>query len=248
MFIGVGLGTEVQPAQRAFSPTQVGDTLLWLDASDPATLFQTVGGVAASADGNPVGSWLDKSGKGNHASNTLTARPTLKTNIYNGRNTLRFDGTNDYLLLPSIGNLGTIDFTAYIVTKVNTPPAWTVIFEQSNAGASNRVVFFVGSGSQIYRYYHNTYVGAGISATSVNRIFKVISNGNNRSYTIDSVAPLSATLADISTTGGITYLGNSVYNEYLTGDISEVIFYNSALSTDQQAVVNTYLKNKWGTP
>lgn len=248
MFVGIGIGTEVQPAQRAFSPTQVGDTLLWLDAADPATLFQTVGGVAASADGNPVGSWLDKSGKGNHATNTLTARPTLKVNVYNGRNTVRFDGTNDFLSLPSIGNLGTIDFTAYIVTKVNTPAAFTVMFEQSNAGASNRVVFFVGSGSQKYQYYHNAFVGAGITATSVNRVFKAISNGTNRSFTVDAVTPLSATLADVSTTGGITYLGNSAYGEYLNGDICEVIFYSFALSATQQTIVNTYLKNKWGTP
>lgn len=246
MYIGIGVGTDTQPAQRGFTPTQVGGTLLWLDAADSNTLFQTVGGAAATADGNPVGEWKDKSGNGRNGTNTLTGRPMLKTGIYNGRNTIRFNGTSTFLSLPNFYNLGTDDYTAFIVTKVNTPAAFTVIFEQAAPAGAARFVFFVGSGAQRYQYYHNTFVGSGILGTSINVIFKAVSNGTNRSFSVNNGTPVSATIADFNSTGNFTYLGNSLYNEYLNGDVSEVLFYNKALSAGDQTLIYNYLSAKWG--
>lgn len=247
MYIGIGIGTDTQPAQRGFTPTQIGGTLLWLDAADSNTLFQTVGGAAATADGNPVGEWKDKSGNGRNGTNTLTGRPTLKTGIYNGRNTVRFNGTSNFLSLPNFYNLGTDDFTAFIVTKVNTPSVYTVVFEQSNAGLAGRLIFFVGPFAQKYQYYHgNGYVGAGINGTSTNIIYKAISNGTSRSFSISNGTPLTATLADFNSLGNFTYLGNSGYNEYLNGDINEVLFYDRALSAGDQTLIYNYLAAKWG--
>jgi hypothetical protein len=246
MYIGIGVGTDTQPAQRGFTPTQIGGTLLWLDAADSNTLFQTVGGAAATADGNPVGEWKDKSGNGRNGTNTLTGRPTLKTGIYNGRNTVRFNGTSNFLSLPNFYNLGTDDYTAFIVTKVNTPASFTVIFEQAAPASARRFVFFVGSGAQRYQYYHNSFVGSGILGTSINSIFKAVSSGTSRSFSINNGTPATATLADFDSTGNFTYLGNSSYNEYLNGDICEVLFYNRALSAGDQTLIYNYLAAKWG--
>lgn len=83
----------------AFSPTQVAGLSLWLDASDPSTLFQnSTLATPASADGDPVGGWKDKSGNARNALQaTAGIRPALKTGIQNGKPVVRFNGTDTYL-------------------------------------------------------------------------------------------------------------------------------------------------------
>lgn len=51
----------------------------WFDASDMATLFQDAAGTTpVTAVEQPVGKWLDKSGRGNHATqSTAASRPVL---------------------------------------------------------------------------------------------------------------------------------------------------------------------------
>lgn len=51
----------------------------WFDPSDLSTLFQDAAGtIPVTALEQPVGKWLDKSGNGNHATQSITAsRPTL---------------------------------------------------------------------------------------------------------------------------------------------------------------------------
>ena len=55
------------------------DNGCWLDASDLSTMYQDAAGTTpVTAMEQPVGLWLDKSGKGNHATQSITAsRPVL---------------------------------------------------------------------------------------------------------------------------------------------------------------------------
>lgn len=76
------------------TPLDITTPSLWLDLSDESTLYDAAsGGSLVAADGL-VARIEDKSGNGNHCTATSGARPTLKTNIQNGRSILRFDGTN----------------------------------------------------------------------------------------------------------------------------------------------------------
>lgn len=254
---GFGKG-QIIPNGQAWSPTSVSNLLVWLDANDSLTLFQTSGGTAASADGDLVGSWLDKSGNNNHGTNTLTARPTLKTGLYNGKNCLRFDG-NDYLSLPNFHNLGTDDSTMFIVARTDTPGYYVVLFEQKGAGGGRYVHYTAGvAGGIRYYSYHNGSVGqpdpwvtqsfASGTLFVPNSIIKTVRSGTTSSFSINNGAAKTGTLADFDSSGGFTYLGNSLYNEYMRGDICEVLCYGRALSDAEQTLVNSYLKNKWGTP
>ena len=51
----------------------------WLDPEDMSTMYQDAAGTTpVTALEQPVGKWLDKSGNGNHATQSITAsRPTL---------------------------------------------------------------------------------------------------------------------------------------------------------------------------
>lgn len=85
-------------AAAPFSPADLfvgGEQGAWYDPSDLSTMFQDSAGTApVTADGQPVGKILDKSGRGNHASQaTAAARPLYKTDgTYHW---LQFDGVDD---------------------------------------------------------------------------------------------------------------------------------------------------------
>ena len=60
-----------------------GEQGIWLDPSDFSTLFQDAAGTTpVTAVGQPVGKILDKSGRGNHATQTTAAsRPTVEARV-----------------------------------------------------------------------------------------------------------------------------------------------------------------------
>lgn len=84
-----------------------GEQGAWYDPSDLSTMYQDAAGtIPVTAVGQPVGKILDKSGRGNHATQgTTTRRPTLQQDA-SGKYYLSFDGVDDYL------STGSINFTA----------------------------------------------------------------------------------------------------------------------------------------
>ncbi len=79
---GIGrLGLQPVRAATAFSPAVLfaaGEQGAWYDPTDLSTLFQdSAGTTPVTAVEQPVGRWLDKSGRGNHATqSTSLSRPT----------------------------------------------------------------------------------------------------------------------------------------------------------------------------
>lgn len=99
----------------AFDPASLfssGEQGFWYDPSDFSTMFQdSAGTTPVTAVGQPVGKILDKSGRGNHASqSTAAARPVLQQDG-NGKYYLAFDGVDDKLLSTSIDFSGTNEAT-----------------------------------------------------------------------------------------------------------------------------------------
>ena len=78
------------------------------DPNDLTTLYQDAAGtIPVTAAGQPVGLMKDKSGRNNHAYQTVSAsRPLLQRNATTGAYYLAFDGADDFLQTNSI------DFTA----------------------------------------------------------------------------------------------------------------------------------------
>jgi len=101
MALGLGLGLPSrQKRVGQFDPLTLfagGEQGAWYAPSDLSTLFQdSAGTTPVTADGQPVGLALDKSGNGNHASQaTATARPLYRTD--GTRHWLEFDGVDDSL-------------------------------------------------------------------------------------------------------------------------------------------------------
>ena len=81
-----------------------GETGAWYEPNDLTTVFQDASGTTPAGAGDPVGYLGDKSGNGNHATQSITSsKPTLRQNS-EGVYYLEFDGVDDFL------DAGTPDF------------------------------------------------------------------------------------------------------------------------------------------
>jgi hypothetical protein len=114
-----------------FTPASLfaaGEQGAWYDPSDLASMFQDAAGTIAAAVDQPVGRILDKSGRGNHATQaTAAARAILRT--AGGLYWLEFDGSNDFLqtaafALNATGTTATLTYSSRV-----TGSATGVMFE-----------------------------------------------------------------------------------------------------------------------
>src|SRR3712207_4298621 len=97
--LSLGLNRQQRGTTAAFSPLSLfagGTQGAWYDPSDLSSMFQNSNGTTAAAVDSPVGKINDKSGNGNHATqSTSAARPILRQSgsLYY----LEFDGVDDWL-------------------------------------------------------------------------------------------------------------------------------------------------------
>lgn len=89
-----------------------GEQGAWYDPADMATLFQdSAGTTPVTAAGQPVGKILDKSGRGNHATQATAGSCPLLQQDGNGKYYLAFDGVDDWLQTATINLSGTDKMT-----------------------------------------------------------------------------------------------------------------------------------------
>jgi len=145
-----------------------GEQGIWLDPSDFSTLFQdSAGTTPVTAVGQPVGKILDKSGRGNHATqSTGASRPTLQQDS-NGLYYLSFDGADDGMATPSINFTGTDAVTVFAGVRKNSDAAAGILAELStNSDSTNGTFELVASvgGNNYYAQSRGT-VRSTINAT-----------------------------------------------------------------------------------
>ena len=231
---------------------------LWLDAADASTLFTTDTGSTQSGDTDPVGRWEDKSGNGFHAIQPSSgARPTLTTNVINGKPVTRYsNGPWLDLDRETVGNTGLFAgpgeaFTVFAVSRVDTGQG--VILARA-----------IGSGAlrTFNLYSSNSTPGAtpGIGLRGVNSITNFAHNdGNAHIHTIRWDGSNAAAYGDgvffsltvgsaDENTGDRIIIGarSNGGGFHLTGDIAEILIYDTALSTANRQENETYLAAKWG--
>lgn len=226
-------------AAPAFSPTDISGLALWLDASDSATLFQNSDGTTASAVGDPVGYIADKSGGGNHATqSTAGARPTRNTADF-GVSALSFDGGDT---LTSAYNPGKSDITVIMVCRV-TGLTTQVILAQTYMAcgpiASVPSCFMLAPAS--------TQRNAALADTPTSKSILIFNPDRDAGW--KNGAPLVYTNAAAAFGSGVdatTRIGARSGSLYMTGYVGELIVYDSILTSGQRILVENYLASKWG--
>jgi len=154
-----------------------GEQGIWLDPSDFSTLFQdSAGTTPVTAVGQPVGKILDKSGRGNHATqSTGASRPTLQQDS-NGLYYLSFDGTDDGMATPSIDFTGTDKVTVWAGVRKLSDAAIGMIVELSASAGANNGVFYLAAAASAGANYQLLSKGTVLAAATLSGIAAPITN------------------------------------------------------------------------
>ncbi|MDC1167903.1 hypothetical protein OAT36_03215, partial [Flavobacteriaceae bacterium] len=219
------------------------EAALWLDASDPLSITKDSNGL--------VSQWNDKSGNGHHATqSTNENKPTTTTG------TITFDG-NDKLELPH----GVIpDPTeSSMVFMVGLSDAQTSPFNGflSNGRATTNQSYSIRtSGSNMYWYAFNNdltiplttpYTNLsiyGIDLNTASNTVKAYQNGELKA-TKNSFTGVNNTGTELGSIG-VTPGTSGTNNEFLVGDIREIIVVKSQPSLADRQKIEGYLAHKWG--
>ncbi len=215
-------------------------TALWLDADDADTL---------TVDGNTVSEWRDKSGNLRHATQgTSSFQPTATTAGLNGKNTLSFDGSSDYLNV-DLDFMAGGSHSAFIVVADVTN--YSNIYGAANGGNGSNSLHVGFRDSNSYRmnywghdWYGNVSSNFAPAGSILNYVWQVgspkqiFANGNSEGSGHNANPP--------GTMSGGGRLGKVVTHPHFGGKIAEVIICSGTVSTAERKNIEGYLAHKWG--
>jgi hypothetical protein len=243
-----------QAPAPAFSPSSVAGLVGWYDSSDLATLRQNANGTGAVTGGDPVGYWQDKSGAGNHAtqSGSTSLKPTLVTASTNGKASLSFNNESLQSLGFSSNPLaGSSAGTAFYVARG----------AQGNGSCVGHPLGKFGNTGDADHYpcgFSTQYSSFGRNARfsfSYDPPFTSTHVGIVMSRSADWRFWFKDTLAATETYGPVSWgsfagIGGS-RNEseapfYYPGVVCEVLLYATAVSDADRTTLTNYLVTKWG--
>lgn len=184
------------------------------DPNDLTTMFQDAAGtVPVTSAGQPVGLIKDKSGRGNHASQTVSAsRPILQRNATTGANYLEFDGSDDFLVTNNIDFTVTDEVSLFAGIKNTSTNSYQNIVELSASSASNNGTFLLRCPQESPRplYLSKGTVSAqtGILSTTPDLLAGVVLTSQSKISTDRLHLRVNRVLNSISTDQGTGNYGN----------------------------------------
>lgn len=246
------LGYHVMASRAAvappFSPTDIAGLKLWIDFSDADTLFTDAGSTKVSADGDAIYQANDKSGLGNHLTqSTIGSRPLYKTSIQNGLSSGLYDGADDTLTRgDALGLSGSPLMTVIIVAKDVGDDGYYFTIGTGSGG----IIAFANSGGASYRYgdgnevfgtanFASASIGSWVRKATTYAGQEYYHNGESISATANSSPTSTPNVPDNNTQIGFT--GAPAPGAY----IMEVVVYSGALSGTDRQTVELYLNDKW---
>ena len=155
--------------------------------NDLSTMWQdAVGTIPVTAAGQPVGLMIDKSGRNNHAYQTVSAsRPILQRNATTGAYYLACDGANDFLVTNNIDFTATDKVSLLAGVRKLSDVATAVVAELGTDSVTVNGTFglFAPAGTGLTKFQ---FLSRGASGTNYARALNAIYN-----------APISAVLRGI---------------------------------------------------
>ena len=255
----------ISSSQYVVSGPPVSGYKLWLDATDATSI---------TASGGAVSQWNDKSGNAsNFTQGTGANQPTTGTRTINSKNVIDFDGSTDWMSVPSSTGLfkylhSSTGATTFVVGIVDdSAENAKVIFGTSDFGSAQTgaiiqatsaekteiaIVRGEGGASTALAFDVNTLT-TGAAFYLVNKFDGGNATAGNRikeslnGGAFAGANTLTNAASSSNSTGDLTLgaTGNAKISS-LNGAIGEVIFYEGILSDANIDLVEAYLTAKWG--
>jgi hypothetical protein len=212
-------------------------------------------------NGNGVAVWSDLSAAGNAAAQDKAgSQPSFVANAQAGRPALRFDGTDDALLLPD----GFSDFraglTAFVVARPTPGRAWARFIDLDVGPACDNIVFGQKDAPDKLGFwvYNNSQTKGKVEAPGAVTANEVQSfcallapSGRVTLYRNGAAVAAGDTSTPKSTTRKPNAIGKSNSgggDPLFKGDLFEILLYNRALSEVERVYVESYLNAKYFDP
>lgn len=210
-------------------PNSISGLKLWLEAS----------AISGVSNGSALTTWNDSSGNSNNATQSNSSyKPTYESSGINGLPTVLFN--SDQFLATANFSIG-LPRTEFVVFDPNTVTGNEYIFDGYQGN------------TDVYRVYSNAmslYNGTNVTgqAVSINTpyIGTVTATSGSSTMLLDGGNGVTANPGS-STPGGYSigdYGGSGPYG--IDGDVSEMLVYNTNLTSTQRAAVENYLASKYG--
>lgn len=222
----------------------------WFDASDATTI---------TLNGSTVSGWADKSGNArNLAQSTSSYQPTYVASGQNGKNLVRFDGTDDRMQLASTVTVSALNtkWDIYVAGKPTSASVMGRTFVSmgvdAGAPAGGLPLIQLATNSTIH-YESGSGVGSiNTSATYLNaaKVYRASyssTDGVHQLY-VNNVSAGTATNSNARMNQPMNFYMGSVSSGYywFYGDMYEVLVFSERLNTADSAAVTSYLTTKWG--
>jgi hypothetical protein len=230
--------------QRSWLPTLISGCSLWLDGADP-----TGTGIVPS-NGTALATWADKSGSSRSATqSTGGLQPTYTSRYINFSGAQYFNMTDAFNMLSSVGRF----YSFFVVERRGS--ANTTQFLFGGGGSPNSAGILLGYNTNtVFRQTTASNVDLDVTVPGwanpdPTRMWSGGYSGSIRETYLNS--SLAGTQAYSTAVAGWTqpvigFLPYFSLNTYYTGQINEILFYNSFLTTNQRQQVEGYLAWKWG--
>lgn len=210
---------------------------LWLDASNPGSLFSDSGCSVPASDNDNVGCFKDKSGAGNNLIEANSGyQPIRNDSQVNGHPAVTFDGSDDRLTVNNPIVMGTV-FIVANYTAGSTFVSYPGLITRATAIDGNTDYILVGAVSNTN--FYGIMIPGGVEL-SINRL---------GTYNFAPLADHKITMVKLNAlpTWGDLMLGNdrNFGGRFWQGDIAEVIIYDRVLDSAETAAIEDYLAEKY---
>lgn len=230
----------------AFSPTDVTGLALWIDLSDPTTLYTDLGTTLVSADGQTIAQANDKSGNARHLTqSTAGSRPTYKTGIVGGRAIGRFAGSH-FLTRALSGISSSAAFAQWIVMKpAATGVVSKYVFDPFD-GNSQALIY--GFEASMLESYQNPRVNVGLYDGSSFGVYEVVDDNTNRTGRLNGIQTeqVAATTGGDVATGTIALGATNAGASGVSADIAAFIYVVGSVPAGQVTSMRAYLGARYG--
>lgn len=234
------------------------DLVMWTKSED---------GITES--GGFISEWADQTGNNNDFDNTTAGKPFYNTTgtTFGGLPYIEFNDTNEWWYMDTITSSDLITpngFTLYLVSAIQDLPhsksfllhktslgttwqdGWGILSTSStNIRFYVNAEFFLDTGEQV-----NLTVPSGLTSNGDPHIFKLRYDKNNVEAEI--IGPVANVSGSTPYTDNVIDSGDGIWLSYqttsfnITQDVGEFLFYNTAISSEQQTATENYLKSKYG--
>lgn len=208
---------------------------LWLKADTGVT--EGVGGV--------VDSWADQSGNSNDASQgAAAAKPLTIANGLNNYQTIRFDGTDDFMQISDASTLDmeTHGLSMFAMVKPMTLPA------VGGMVMAKQATYDFSLNSSLEAVYSNGTSGITASGAFTLNNFQIFEVVSNDSMYVNGSSVVGVSTLSIGTDNSNNLnLGSGNSTNFINSEFAEIILVQGNVSDGDRQKIEGYLAQKYGT-